>query len=500
MIRNSAKIAKLAEDCQRIDSDREECNLPKEFFRISYAATPNDCKIFNVGKITFSANPTILRISPPQFPARDLLTKLRQSFVGRCYVRYLKKNKMLRAAAFRFWCYGYPLFVKSKVRMTNTYRPLPLIKLSEYSERSPECVLKLVESETIKSPLPGVFPDRDRSQLATLHDEYTFPCVFITTVQNALVSGGTNLITAGNEIICHDLYDFMRDYTSEELHGRTVINSKFNRLHWLMNDPTPVLMQTAAAFVDACAHNYAHWMTEVLPRIYLFCMDKRFIDVPIIVSAELHSNLMESLFMVSGAQRTIITLPIGRSIHVEKLFSVSPTGYVPFGCRSRKQLGHSHGLFSPYALNLLCNKLKALIPLEPDHLPRKIYLRRNSGVRKIVNNAEIEQILTQEGFMIVEPEKLNFMQQIWLFANTDTVVGATGAACANIVFCKPDTQIVILISKHESMPYGYWQNIACSVGGRINYVLGNVVDSSDLGIHGDYKINSSDILDAIKMR
>ena len=499
MTRNTATEMKLAADSPLSDPAREGCDLPEELFHLSLDTAPDCCKPSEFDKAAGSVKPTIRRIPPPELPACDPLSKLRQSFLGRFYIRYLKKNKMIRAAAFRLWCSGYPIYIKYKIRTTKTSRSFPLVKLSKFSRRSPENVYKLAASETVESPLPAVYPGRDRSHLATLHDQYTFPSIFITTIHNAFVTGGTNLIVAGDEVICHDLYDFPRDYTSEELHGRTVINPRFNRVRWLMNDPMSESLPAAAAFIDACAHNYAHWMTEVLPRICLFCVDERFQDVPIILSDDLHSNLMESLLMVSDAQRTIFTLPVGRAVHVEKLFSVSPTGYVPFGQRSKKLLGHLHGLFSPYALNMLCNKLKAMVPLAAENIPSKIYLRRNSGIRKIVNNAEIESILTRKGFSIVEPEKLNFLEQIILFANTDVVVGGTGAACANLVFCKPSAQFLILISKHESMPYGYWQNMACAVGGRVKYVLGDVVHSADLGIHGDYTINPSDILDALNM-
>lgn len=442
-------------------------------------------------------NTNILKITIPEFPAYDPLSRLRQSRFGRIYRNHLKKNKLFTLLAAWLWRNGYPIYIRFKVRTSKSSLYLPMVKLSEYTSNSPELVYKLAEVETVNTPLPAVYPNKDSKYLAALHERYIFPSIFVTTVYNASVIGGTNLIKAGGVILCHDLYDFSRDFTSEELHGRAVIYPNKNRLHWFMDDSKPEVLPSAAVFVDACAHNYAHWMTEVLPRICLFCMDERFDGIPVIVNDNLHANLMESLLMIAGANHTIMTLPIGRSVEIEQLFSVSPTGYVPFERRTNRLINHSHGLFSPYALTALGNKLKAIVPADGIVSPQKIYLRRNSGIRKIINNAEIETVLTRNGFSIIEPEQLSFAQQVILFSNANVVVAGTGAACANLIFCKPAAHILILISKHKDLSYGYWQNMSCAIGGRVTYVLGDVEKKSALNIHGDYSINTADILAAL---
>ncbi len=98
----------------------------------------------------------------------------------------------------------------------------------------------------------------------------------------------------------------------------------------------------------------------------MFCMDKRFEGVPVIVNDGLHQNIMESLLLVTGVDREIITLPIGRALVVDKLYLTSVAGYVPFERRKNKLTNHSHGMFSPRAfetlrkyLNVLCQDNEA---------------------------------------------------------------------------------------------------------------------------------------------
>ena len=357
----------------------------------------------------------------------------------------------------------------------------------------------MFDAARVDTPAPKVFPVEDQAYLVSPHDHYVFPPVYVAELGEALIYGGTNLVFAQDAVICHDLYDFERDYTSEELHRRTLIDPKSKRIHWLLHDHAPEPIPVAAAFVDACGLNYAHWMTEVLPRIALFCAEERYKDIPVVVNDGLHQNIMESLFLITGTTHEIITLPIGRAIAVNELYLTSVAGYVPFDRRTNKLSGHSQGVFSPSAFEMLRNHLNPLgQKATGEAWPEKIYLRRNSGARKVTNAAELEKLLVVHGYVIVEPEKLTFLQQIQLFYNAKEVVSSTGAALANAIVCKPGTQVTVLMSKHENMIYRYWINLLNPFGIKVNYVLGNIIDQGSLGIHGDFAVNVADVVELLE--
>lgn len=309
-----------------------------------------------------------------------------------------------------------------------------------------------------------------------------------------MIFGGSNLILAGGKVVCHDLYDFERDYTSEELHGRTLIQPKSRRIRLLVHDEEPERIPAAATFVDACAPNYAHWLTEVLPRVALFCGDERFEKIPIVVNHGLHRNIMESLYLVTGPEREIITLPIGRALYCDMLYNTSVSGYVPFGWRTNKPPGRSHGTFSPPALNMLRRHFRGILPnAEPRVWPEKIFLRRNSEYRKIVNGVDVEQLVSSLGYSIVEPEKLTFLEQVALFNNARVIVGPSGAAMANMIFAPRGSKVIILISKHPDTIYWYWQNIARVFVKSVIYSLGEICDGPGAGIHSSFNVNLDDL-------
>ena len=295
------------------------------------------------------------------------------------------------------------------------------------------------------------------------------------------------------------MYDFRYDSTSEELHGRAIIDPRNNRIRWLDHDVEPVRLSSGATFVDSCAANYAHWISEVLPRIALFCADDRFRDVPIVVDDGLHRNMLESLYLLVGPAREVIALPLGRGIAFDLLHVTGATGYVGFDRRPGKVEGYSQGRFNPAGFLAVRTAFREVGVQVPDATtPRKIYLRRNSGTRRLLNSAEIERLLLDRGFSIIEPEHLTFVEQLSMFRWADVIIGATGAACANIVFCRPGTRVAILMGKHQNMPYRYWANMAGPLGIDVDYVLGRIRGQRSLGIHGDFRVDPDDVTDLLE--
>lgn len=440
----------------------------------------------------------IRKVKDIQTKSHDIVTRLRNTWLGRVYRSRLKQYVVVRWVAQCILRNGYPIYVNylaTHLSNRKARRWRPLTKLSDYTKIMEISTYKLVDAALVKTPELKVFPASDQSYLVSPHDGYRFPEIFVATINNAITYGGTNLILADDHVVSHDLYDFGRDYTSEELHGRTLIDPKSSRIRWLLHDEAPEAIPVAATFVDACAANYAHWMSEVLPRVVLFCDEERYKGIPIIVNDGLHKNIMESLFLLAGSDREIITLPIGRALVVDELYFTSTAGYVPFERRTKKLSGHSHGLFSPLAFERIRNHLNALVQkTEKEAWPEKIFLRRNSGARKVTNATELERVLVGRGYVIVEPEKLTFSEQVQLFSNAKIIIGSSGAALANMLFAPQNARIFILISKNPDTSYWYWQNMACASGKIVSYVLGEKHASNSSGIHADFTVDVKNLL------
>lgn len=421
----------------------------------------------------------------------SVLSRLKNTFYGRLYINFVKPIPVFRALTNWLWRNIYPNYHRMSVFWSSNEvkRWRPLIKLSDYVKKTDAKAVKILDAVRVNTPVPKVHPLEDQDYLNSPHKYYDFPEVYVVKVNNALIYGGTNLVFTKEHVIFHDLYDFERDYTSEELHGRHLIDVKKKRIRLLIHDKEPLSLKIAAVFVDSCAANYAHWLTEVLPRIAVFCSNKQFDNIPIVINEGLHENIMESLAVIVGSERRIILLPVGHAIKVELLYVTSVAGYVPFERRNKKLSDHSHGMFNPLALDLIRKKVDFFIDqVDFPKDKRKIYLRRSSGVRNLTNAKELECMLLKQGYVVVEPEKLPFLIQAALFKNAEIIIGSSGAAFANLIFASKNTSVHILIGKYKDTSYWYWQNISCSSYNQIQYTLCDL-DDKNKSIHSDFKVD-----------
>ncbi|MDO9236551.1 MAG: glycosyltransferase family 61 protein [Aquabacterium sp.] len=319
--------------------------------------------------------------------------------------------------------------------------------------------------------------------------EYFPPVVGIRMV-SALVTGGSGLMGLnGDKLVHHDLFVPQQHAMMEEGDCRLLVQPGELVASWVAMDSAPAHLHSAAVFTDAVSVNYAHWLTEVLPRITVFAHCDDFDDVPLLLDAGLHANMYRSLAMSIPGVRPLYLLPKDRQVKIDDAYFVSPAGYIPFGHKGAKQPGHSHGIFSSAAIKLMVDTINNRLPVvHEEKRGRLIYVRRNSSVRVLRNANEIETILIKAGFDVIEPERMSFDEQVGIFRSADVIVGATGAGMANLLFANEGCDIYILIAEHSDMPYYYWQRMADCVDLQISYLLGVQVDNLNRGVHADFEV------------
>jgi capsular polysaccharide biosynthesis protein len=447
------------------------------------------------------ATANIKRINAPA-NEQDIASRIKSSWVGRFYLKHLKRISLIRSLAEGLRRALMLFFIATKTRFYfgSLYRWRTLISLTNYVGRSQILAIQVLDAVRVSITKPKVFPEEDRSYLVSPYDHYTFPSVYVAELQEAVVYGGTNLVFSHEEVICHDLYDFFKDYTSEELHGRHVIDPRNMRMRLLRHDEAPEAIEVAASFVDATAANYAHWLTEVLPRIAAFCGLNQYAGAPIIINDGLHRNILESLVLMVGHRRQIIMLPVGRAIKVRKLYVTSAVGYVPFERRNATMQNHSHGIFCAPIFRQMSNFFNSYASAAVPHkYPTKVYLRRTSAARNITNSAEIEKTLVENGYVVIDPEHLSFMEQVSLFHNAEDVVSPTGAALANSIFSRPGSKCCVLMAKHENMIYRYWLNMLSPLGIQVSYVIGSPVQKNSSSIHTDFYVDLEQLANMLEI-
>ena len=95
-------------------------------------------------------------------------------------------------------------------------------------------------------------------------------------------------------------------------------------------------------------------------------------------------------------------------------------------------------------------------------------------------------MLQPYGFEVVYAEHLSFAEQMSIFQDAEVVIGVTGAALSNIVFCSPGTLVICLIS--AKLQLGIFSNIANYLNLDLVYLAGTG-DVTFKNIHKDFNVD-----------
>jgi capsular polysaccharide biosynthesis protein len=421
---------------------------------------------------------------------QDLIKKIKNSKFFRRLVKHSPKLRSLFISINSFLAYLTMSIFRLYYSRKNLFKWIPLVSLKEHVKQN--LIVKIVacNQSTVSTPIPIIFPTREIEYLSNHKETYNSDSIYIAKLDGARLFGRSNIIFANESAIYHDLINLENDLLADEFSGFCEVDLSKLRIRikkpfYYEIDSIPL----AASFTDACSSNYAHWLTEVLPRIAVFCNLDEFQNIPLIVDQLPHSNLIEALAVVAKG-RKIYFISEKTQLFVKSLYLTSVSGYVPFDLRNQSTSSLSGGFFNPNALGLLRIKLfDELAKLPKLNYPKNFYVRRRLGSNKrIKNGVELEDILLNQGFVIVEIEDLTFIQQVMLFSNAEKIICSSGSALSNLIFADSKCDIRVPIIKHRYANYSYWQNIACACGISITYLFGNE-DLSTSDIHSDFSLD-----------
>ncbi len=83
-----------------------------------------------------------------------------------------------------------------------------------------------------------------------------------------------------------------------------------------------------------------------------------------------------------------------------------------------------------------------LISDEPTHAPYLYISRANTKVRKIANEAALEELLLTKGFKTLYLEELSIFDQARYIHHAHIIVGPHGSGFTNVIFARPGTKII----------------------------------------------------------
>ncbi len=188
---------------------------------------------------------------------------------------------------------------------------------------------------------------------------------------------------------------------------------------------------------------YFHWMVDVLPRIELLRRSGRDlaeIDWFLVNSCQ-HQFQRDSLRILGIPEEKVLESDRLPHIQATELIVPSFAGYL--------------GWPSAWAIDFLRGEfLKEIIP--SSNYPKRIYISRSKArYRRVLNEADVVEVLAEFGFVSILPESMSLEEQIAYFYHAEVIVAAHGSGLTNTLFCQGGTKVIELMSPHYISHY-YW--------------------------------------------
>jgi capsular polysaccharide biosynthesis protein len=325
---------------------------------------------------------------------------------------------------------------------------------------------------------------------STQEQKSLFPSIKTFVLENAVIDA-ESAIPATKTIMIFDSHLDLSRHRSPEWHyglyRRGAEESAIERTLCVDSLKTARL-PSAIVLTSGYWTNWAHFLTEVLPKALIADQRTQWRDWPMLISSARLPNAQELLRLLVAPGRHIVKAH-GRML-IDEAGYVSSVGFCPLEYEYDRKTDYpkirpTDCVFSPHGLDLVRTAATRLTPPAVNEAPLFLYLRRNSSSRRFINQSEVEQVFRARGFQIVVPEDLSVQQQIELFSRAKVIAGPSGAAIANLVFAPRGCQILVLAAINRHWPFHYWLNMAHAAGHRLQYLFGQVAGSSPHPAHPD---------------
>jgi len=364
--------------------------------------------------------------------------------------KYIKSNMFLYNILFKIYYWKWTIRKFTRYRIIDREYSRNNIHLFSYHEYG--------ESSKVSFQSPQLIDNYIMNEINFyVGKTYNIPKSFFNVFQNVNLVGPEAVgVTFNNEIIL------------ETVNGNIgLLNkcspSQFNNPNKLeIDDKLDCAVSLVTPYNNSKRKNYLHWMTEglLLLEAVEYYSSKYGIKPKIIINNNPTDYQIDSLNMLGYLDNDIIKWKYKR-VKVSNLI-------VP---ALRSIMNDWHKIISPGAINWLRNKLlkNCYDNYELKGFSDRVFISRDKPYdRKVLNIHEISYLLNEFGFKEYFLEKMKFKDQIFLFNNARTIIGAHGAGLANIMFSSM-TDVIELFGKPPER-YTEYYRIANSLGLNYNFV------------------------------
>lgn len=348
---------------------------------------------------------------------------------------------------------------------------------------------KLLNIPTSKAVVKSCFSPMKNPKIELLH------------LKSSKLVGKTDFIFTRQHAIAPDPFVESRDTCPAAVFGALTLTHKEKKVRFYKRT-TELKIASAINLIGQSTTNYAHWLTEILPKLALANTREDLRDTPVILDKYLPKNILESVDLIGGKERRKFFLSKWQEAKIEDLYCLSQPGYepyIPHGINNRA-ISRIANSFSKPALHALRENAWRATEVQPRRRKR-ILLGRSKGsanLRGLENADQVIALAEGEGFQAVDPAELSFAEQVQLCSQAEIIIAPIGAALANMIFAHENCKILILSPYFDGANYYYYSNLAATLGHKCYYLVGPPTNSRIHPMHSQYNIEIQTLRTSIR--
>lgn len=242
--------------------------------------------------------------------------------------------------------------------------------------------------------------------------------------------------------------------------------------------------------------NYYHAIYETLIKLVVIAehVDKFPESIPFLIDED--TEIIPSLkrifeILSEGLKHNVLSIPKGYSYLVKDLYWVSSVNFLTPNHKDYLLAKDSEYVFDRE--NTLKLKEKLLVYKSEQVFPKRIFVSRRGTNHRRFNEDEVFEILERRGFKKVYPQELTIEEQVSLFNGAEWIIGGSGAALTNLLFCSSFCKVVCL-SRYTKIMAPVFIPPVCFNQASIVYYRSSKGSSVPI-VHSDFSIDINQFKD-----
>ncbi|HAF29709.1 MAG TPA: hypothetical protein DCG75_11745 [Bacteroidales bacterium] len=391
---------------------------------------------------------------------------------------------------FKFWLILQLLkdraFIKSltQVIIANKYGIRKFVNIEFINTKYPEKMQYIFKQQTPLFYSPPKFNSLkcENNRLTKVNDHHNYVGILNDTV----ITGGSNLIILDSQNVLYDLKKY-------DLNHRFKYNDEglifYKKDFCLIKNKDSNTSFKAAIFMGGnFSWNYYHLLYEILIKFEQIDALNLDSNIPILVDKICFEvpQYFELFAILNKKERKLIPLQKSEQYRINKLYYFSSPNFIPPNFINENDIRPEDILFDINSLEYLRNNLRPHSSKKV--FPKRLYISRSKASgRRQFNELDVFKILEKYDFETILPENYSIPDQISMFSNAEYIVGGSGAAFTNLIYCKKNCKVIIF-AKNE-LSFSGFSTISSFVGNELIYFTEEKY-SKDLNIHAPFIIDT----------